>query len=226
MTTPAFVVANSGSNAFASSITMSLTGGVLANLAAIGFGATDRVSGTVIQSGTYDGVASTMGTGFLSQTGLDGRLLYNLLANSGTKNLIVTYNDANTRPGACGAIYSGVDGVSGVHNETTVTGTTDTNPRCTVPSATGELVVVMGAYSGSAVTLTPGTGVTTRVDATVDQFRVFMLEKAGAASVLCDCTLSSAREWWCVGISLVGATAALSAERGRTLARGLGRGMQ
>jgi hypothetical protein len=165
----------------------------------------DRGGSATIDSATYGGVAMVAGTAFTSSSaGWDGRLFWLAGAASGNNNVVVTISTSGAKVGMIGVAYSGVDGTTPVEDETTAA-TSTTNQTWTVDSASGDVVIALSAHFNNAATLTGGAGTTVRVNQASGSYMLNALEKAGAASVTINGTMSTSHEWWGTAVNLVAA---------------------
>jgi hypothetical protein len=197
--TIAYVTSKTASSDFSSSLTFALDAGSDADRVVLVYAGTDRGGATTISSATYNGVSMSSLAGVVQASGFDGRFFYLTGAASGSNNVVITYSDANTKPCAAAAVYSGVSGVSGAVN--VVTGYVS-SVSSTVSSASGDLVVMLGMQYGRS-SVSPSSPAVERMD-TVARGAIygFLWDEAGASSVTIDGTAPGSAEWWVAALNL------------------------
>lgn len=193
--TIAYVTSKTANSDFSSSLTFALDAGSDADRVVLVYAGTDRGGGTTISSATYNGVSMSALSGTAAVlSGFDGRFFYLVGASSGSNNVVVTYSDANTKPYAAAAVYSGVSGVSDPQN--VVSPTLTSSFSATVTSASGDLVVMLGMQYGRS-SVAPSSPAVERMDAVArGSIYGFLWEEAGASSVTIDGTAPGTAEWW------------------------------
>jgi hypothetical protein len=197
----------SGAAGFASSLTFALNSGTNSNRCVVVFAGTSASGATTITGATYGGVAMTAHTGFTSAvTGFDGRLFYlggDSNVASGSNNVVITFSDGNTNVRGLAGAWSGVDGTTPVSGATNAAGGFNNAPTVTVASAAGDMVVFFGIHNQGSVSITPAAPAVEDRDALITGSTYgFILEEAGAASVVINGTLNTTGEWWGSGASL------------------------
>jgi hypothetical protein len=199
--TIAYVTSKTANSDFSSSLTFALDAGSGADRIVMVYAGTDRGGATTINSATYNGVSMSALSGVTSAvTGFDGRFFYLVGAASGSNNVVITYSDANTKPYAAAAVYSGVGGVSGAVN--VVPAGLTSSISSTVSSASGDLVAMLGMQYGRA-SVAPSSPAVERMDAVArGVIYGFLWDEAGASSVTIDGTAPGSAEWWVAALNL------------------------
>ena len=199
----AYVSSTSQTGDFVSSLTKALDVGTADDRVLLVFACTDRGSATTISSATYNGVSMTAHTAFTSTlSNIDGRLFYLAAPTSGSNSIVVTYSDGNTKPKFLAAAYSGVDGTTPVDQLTNYSANTSA-PTATISSASGDMVIFMGAYINRTA-IAPSSPAVEQFDAVMGTgVYGFLFEEAGDTSVTIDGTVSGgAAEVWATALNL------------------------